>query len=170
MGLSVGAEEVLEVVLGTDWDQNGSGEVGMVVSDVSRPHVAARERIASDARPEGLAAVARVAAVPLPDVRIASPMAAVAPAAVVAVPAAVAGWKLVAEYRQDGEANPAPEQALSHAGPGLAQRAVPIDALEELRRPGLDIAVDAHLAALGLRLDWACPSTGRCCGAIADEP
>lgn len=91
MGLSVGAEVVLEVVPGTYWDQNGSWEVGMEVSDESRPHVLARERIASDARPEDSAAVARVAAVALPDVRIASPMAAVAPAAVVAVPAAVAG-------------------------------------------------------------------------------
>ena len=170
MGLSVGAEEVLEVVPGTCWDQYGSWEVGMVVNDESRPHVVARERIASGARPEDSAAVARVAAVALPDVRIASPMAAVAPAAVVAVPAAVAGWKLVAEYRQGGEANPAPEQALSHAGPGSARTAVPTDALGGLLRPELGIAVDARPAALGLRLDWACPSIGRCCGVTAGVP
>ena len=170
MGLSVGAEEVLEVVPGTYWDQYGSWEVGMVVNDEPRPHVVARERSASDARPEDSAAAARVAAVALPDVRIASRMAAVAPAAVVAVPAAVAGWKLVAEYRQAGEANPAPEQALSHAEPGSARTAVPTDALGGLLRPELGIAGDAHPAVLVLRLDWACPSIGRCCGATADEP
>ena len=141
----------------------------MAVNDASRPHEVDRERIASDARPEDSAAVARVEAVALPDVRIASPMAAVAQAAAVAGPAAVAGWKLVAEYQQDGEANPAPEQALSHAKPGLARMAVPIGALGELLRLELGIAVDAHPAVPELRLDWACPSIGRCCGAIADE-
>lgn len=105
----------------------------------------------------------------LPDVRTAFLMGAVAPAAVAAVPAAVAGLKLVAEYQQDGEANPAPEQALSHAEPGLALMVVPIDALGELLRPELGIAADARPAAPELRLDWACPSIGRCCGATADE-